>query len=73
MHKVLGNGDQKRMTPMPNLVVAPNKIAAFTPGNAHLMLIGPIEPLKHGQIVELSFICSDGTSQRTGFNVVYGQ
>lgn len=73
MHKVVGIGDQRRLTPMPNLVVQPNKIASFTPGNAHLMLVAPIEPLRHGQIVELSFICSDGSSLRTGFDVVYGQ
>ncbi len=73
MHKVLGNGDQRRMTPIPELVVRPGKIASFTPGNAHLMLIAPSQPLQHGQSVELRFICSDGTSLRTGFDVVYGQ
>lgn len=73
MHRVLGVRDQKHMAPMPKLLVPPNKIASFTPGNAHLMLVSPTEPLLHGQSVELSFICSDGTSIQVDFAVVYGQ
>jgi len=73
MHQVLGVRDQKHMTPMPKLLIPPNKIASFTPGNAHLMLVSPTEPLLRGQSVELSFICSDGTSLQADFAVVYGQ
>lgn len=73
MHKVLALGDQMRMTPMLNLTVPPGKTVSFTPGGAHLMLIAPVEPLRHGEIVELNFICSDGKSLRTDFNIVYSQ
>ncbi|HCU90618.1 MAG TPA: hypothetical protein DGR97_11770 [Gammaproteobacteria bacterium] len=73
MHQVLGVHNQKHMAPMPKLLVPPNKIASFTPGNAHLMLVSPNEPLQHGQSVELNFICNDGTSRKTDFTVVYGQ
>jgi len=73
MHKVIAIGDQMRMTPMLNLTVLPGKTVSFTTGSAHLMLIAPTTPLRRGQIVELDFICSDGDSLRTSFDVVYSQ
>jgi len=70
MHQNITIGDQVRMSHMSKLVVPAQKTTSFTPGGAHLMLIGPNRPLRHGSTVELDFFCADGGALSTVFDVV---
>ena len=70
MHENIITGDQVHMSHISKLVVPAHGTSSFMPGGAHLMLINPRRPLRHGLTVDLEFFCADGGTLSTVFNVV---
>ncbi len=70
LHETTLDGDRVRMTRTEALELAPLEAAVLTPGGAHLMLIAPIEPIRHGDVVPIEFSCAGGGTFRVDFDVM---
>ena len=53
MHDVIAEGDQRRMTPLTSVEIAPGETLTFQPGGRHIMLLGVVETPSEGSQVEL--------------------
>lgn len=53
MHDVIADGDQRRMTPLTSVEIAPGETLTFQPGGRHIMLLGVVETPSEGSQVEL--------------------
>lgn len=53
MHEIVTQDGMTRMQQIKQLSVAPKGTLSFKPGSTHLMLIGPKQPLKAGDPVEI--------------------
>ncbi|MFT4581032.1 MAG: copper(I)-binding protein [Gammaproteobacteria bacterium] len=69
MHKTSIADDRATMLHLDTLTIAPGEKVNFAPNGAHLMLVGPLVPLRSSERVEISFNCRDGTSSEIDFKV----
>ena len=53
MHDVIAEGDQRRMTPLTSVEIAPGETLTFQPGGRHIMLLDVVDPPLEGSQVEL--------------------
>ena len=53
VHTTIIENDVASMRHVPELVIAPGEFAKLKPGGMHLMLMGPVKPLKSGDTVEI--------------------
>lgn len=53
MHDVVADGDQRRMTPLTSVEIAPGEALTFQPGGRHIMLLGVVETPSEGSQVKL--------------------
>lgn len=70
MHKTSIENGRATMQHLNSLAIAPAETVNFAPNGAHLMLVGPTAPIQSTEIVEIEFVCADGTSTRADFKVL---
>ena len=70
MHETSIEDGRARMHHLDTLTLAPTKKVNFAPNGAHLMLIGPVVPIRSSEVVEINFFCLDGTSTPIDFKVL---
>ena len=70
MHETSIEGGRARMHHLDALKLAPTEKVNFAPNGAHLMLVGPVVPIRSSEVVEINFFCLDGTSTPIEFKVL---
>lgn len=69
MHDNVNDGDRVRMMHLDSLRLEAGETVEFAPGGKHLMLMAPRSPLRHGDSLQLDFVCDDGGTTRFEFAV----
>ena len=66
MHEVIADGDQRRMTELESIDIAPHETLIFEPGGRHIMLLNIAAPPIEGETVEICAVSAAGTRACTG-------
>jgi copper(I)-binding protein len=73
LHRTETEGGMAKMTHESQVEVAPQTTVSFAPGGYHLMLMGPKQPLKTGDQVEISLAFDGGLAVPVSFAVRRGE
>lgn len=68
-HRTIHDGEIARMVPVPVLSVPAGDALSLQPGGHHLMLVGPNQPLRPGDVVPIVLTLSDGRRLAVEFTV----
>ena len=66
MHEVIADGDQRRMTELESIDIAPHETLIFEPGGRHIMLLNIATPPVEDETVEICAVSAAGTRACTG-------
>ena len=66
MHEVIADGDQRRMTELESIDIAPHETLIFEPGGRHIMLLNIAAPPVEDETVEICAVSAAGTRACTG-------
>lgn len=69
LHTHTNDNGVMRMRKIPNITVPANGQAVLQPGGLHIMLIGPHQPLKAGQSIDVDLTFEDGSHKQVSMPV----
>jgi len=70
IHQTILDDGQTRMSHIENLLLPAHAGTRLEPGGAHLMLMSPSVPIRHGESVEIEFFCVEGGSFSADFEIL---